>query len=201
MIKIVRTLAVLIITLFSFMSVAVAQWRIAPVIGDSHTQHTINPGNIQNHIIPALFVSPPQNFPSRRSSQIATSKIKQLSKPTLRKVSSDPGDLKDLLGRWNLKWQGARHVYSGHIEITKYRGESKYSATIYLKWGKNERMNQEAVIHVKGKDISIVGYNPSRKGWNPDRFYVERNGDKMIGYSLDTKGQRGRLIEITRFKP
>ena len=89
----------------------------------------------------------------------------------------------------------------GHIEITKYRGESKYSATIYLKWGKNERMNQEAVIHVKGKDISIVGYNPSRKSWNPDRFYVERNGDKMVGYSLDTKGQRGRLIEITRFKP
>jgi hypothetical protein len=36
------------------------------------------------------------------------------------------------------------------------------------------------------------------KPWNPDHFYVVRDGNRMEGYSLDAAGARGRSIVFNK---
>jgi hypothetical protein len=60
------------------------------------------------------------------------------------------------------------------------------------------KISEDATITVTGKEVRIECSNPSAERWNPDRFYVVRNENRMEGYSLDTAGQRGNKIVFSR---
>jgi hypothetical protein len=59
-------------------------------------------------------------------------------------------------------------------------------------------VTQEARIVVNGSQVDIECCNPSRRPYNPDRFFVTWRGSTMQGYSVDTAGQRGSQITFTR---
>jgi hypothetical protein len=107
-------------------------------------------------------------------------------------------------GDWNLYWVGASDTYSGTIQIQRGSNDNVYEGTVTLKPSKGGTVTEDATITVSHSDVSIECSNPrvvDKPGtttWYPDRFYLKRAGDSMAGYSLDTNGQRGPRVTLTR---
>ncbi len=103
-----------------------------------------------------------------------------------------------LVGTWSLVWEGARDNYTGTLTVATKVNDTVYKAKLKLLKSNGDSITEDASITVSGKEIRIECSNPSVKSWNPDRFYVVRDGNRMEGYSLDTAGQRGRKIVLNK---
>jgi hypothetical protein len=103
-----------------------------------------------------------------------------------------------IIGSWGLVWEGARDNYTGTLRVTTGKTEKVFDAKLNLLKSDGSKIAEDAKITVTGDEVRIECVNPSQKGWNPDRFYVVRNGDRMEGYSLDTAGQRGQKIVFNK---
>ena len=109
-----------------------------------------------------------------------------------------------IIGEWSLSWVGASDTYSGTIQIQRESNDNVYEGTVTLKPSRGGTVTEDATITVTHSDVSIECSNPrvvDKPGtttWYPDRFYLKRTGDNMSGYSLDTNGQRGPRITLTR---
>lgn len=103
-----------------------------------------------------------------------------------------------IIGSWNLVWEGARDNYTGTMRVKAGSKDKVFDGKLNLMKSDGTKITEDAAITVTGNEVRIECSNPSVKGWNPDRFYVVRDGERMEGYSLDTAGQRGRKIVFKR---
>jgi hypothetical protein len=103
-----------------------------------------------------------------------------------------------VLGTWALVWEGAKDNYTGTLRVTPGKNEKLFDGKLNLIKSDGTKITEDATLTVTGDEVRIECSNPSQKGWNPDRFYVERKGDRLEGYSLDTAGQRGRKIVFNK---
>ncbi len=103
-----------------------------------------------------------------------------------------------IIGTWNLVWEGARDNYTGTMNVTKKINDKLFMAKLNLVRSGGATVTEDASITVSGNEVRIECSNPSVKPYNPDRFYVVRDGNRMEGYSLDTGGQRGRKIVFSK---
>lgn len=115
----------------------------------------------------------------------------------------DPQEARELVGGWSINWQGARDKYAGRIDISHGATPSELSARVTLLPQSGGTVLQDARITMSGTEIRIECANPRVTGragssWNPDSFYVTRTGREMRGYSVDSAGQRGTLIILTK---
>ena len=104
----------------------------------------------------------------------------------------------NIVGSWSLNWRGAQDTYAGKLDVLRSLGPNRYYGKLTLLPGKGGVVTEEARITVNGSQVDIECYNPSRRGWNPDRFYLTLSGTVMEGFSIDTAGQRGSQITFTR---
>jgi hypothetical protein len=104
----------------------------------------------------------------------------------------------DIVGNWSLSWQGARDTYAGRLDVLRRIGPNRYYGKVTLLPSRGQMVTQEARIVVNGSQVDIECCNPSRRPYNPDRFFVTWRGSTMQGYSVDTAGQRGSQITFTR---
>jgi hypothetical protein len=104
----------------------------------------------------------------------------------------------DIMGNWSLTWQGARDTYAGRLDVLRRTGPNRYYGKVTLLPSRGQMVTQEARIFVNGSQVDIECYNPSRRPYNPDRFFVTWRGNIMQGYSVDMAGQRGSQITFTR---
>lgn len=113
-------------------------------------------------------------------------------------------DLAGLIGTWALQWEGARDKYTGTLEVTQQAGDNLYVGLLRLNPSKGGMVQEDARISSTGVEIRIECSNPKVSGrsdltsWNPDRFFVVRDGNRMEGYSLDSAGQRGPKISFKK---
>ncbi|MGO9772189.1 MAG: hypothetical protein ACLPSW_22100 [Roseiarcus sp.] len=103
-----------------------------------------------------------------------------------------------LLGTWTLVWQGAQDNYTGTLTVTSKMSNTLFVGRLNLVKSNGAVVSEDASLAVAGQEVRILCSNPSVTPWNPDRFYVVRNGVRMTGYSLDTAGQRGPAIVFTK---
>ena len=109
-----------------------------------------------------------------------------------------------IVGEWSLNWVGASDTYSGTLQVQRKSNGNVYEGTVTLKPSKGGTVTEDATITVNHSDVSIECSNPrvvDKPGtttWYPDRFYLVRAGGNMGGYSLDTNGQRGPRVTLTR---
>jgi len=103
-----------------------------------------------------------------------------------------------LIGQWSLVWEGARDNYTGTLDVTSKINDRVFSGKLHLIKSNGDRITEDASITVAASEVRIECSNPSVQKWDPDRFYLTRTGDRMEGYSLDTGGQRGRKIVLTK---
>ena len=103
-----------------------------------------------------------------------------------------------IVGTWGLVWEGAKDNYTGTLRVTAGKNEKLFDGKLNLIKSDGTKVSEDAKITVSGDEVRIECLNPSVKTWNPDRFYVERKGDRMEGYSLDTAGARGRKIVFNK---
>jgi len=103
-----------------------------------------------------------------------------------------------VLGTWSLVWEGAKDNYTGTLRVTPGKNEKLFDGKLNLIRSDGSKINEDATLTVTGNEVRIECSNPSVKGWNPDRFYVEHKGDHLEGYSLDTAGQRGKRIVFNK---
>ena len=103
-----------------------------------------------------------------------------------------------LIGSWSVNWQGARDQYAGRLEVLRRTGPNRFYGRVTLLPSRGHMFSQEARIFVNGSQVDIECYNPSRRAYDPDRFFVTIRGNVMTGYSIDTAGQRGSRITFTR---
>jgi hypothetical protein len=104
----------------------------------------------------------------------------------------------NIIGNWSLNWQGAQDSYAGRLDVLHSTGPNRYYGKVTLLPSKGGVVTQEARILVNGSQIEIECFNPSRRPYNPDRFFVTLSGNFMDGFSIDTAGQRGSRITFTR---
>lgn len=103
-----------------------------------------------------------------------------------------------IAGTWYLDWQGARDHYTGTLRIANRIDAHLYQGTLRLLKSNGTVVTEDANITVNGNEVRVECSRPSVKPWNPDRFYLTIDGDRLEGYSLDTAGQRGSKIAFTR---
>jgi len=103
-----------------------------------------------------------------------------------------------VLGTWSLAWEGARDNYTGTMRVKPGKNEKLFEGKLNLIKSDGTKLSEDATLTVTGDEVRIECLNPSVKGWNPDRFYVVRKGDRLEGYSLDTAGQRGQKIVFNK---
>ncbi len=102
-----------------------------------------------------------------------------------------------IMGLWTLEWKG-RRTYSGTLLVDRSLGNGRFHGFINVRWSGGNFVGQEADIRVKGGDVKIRGYDPTRKRWNADTFYVKWKDGRLVGYSVDAVGQRGKRIVFSR---
>jgi hypothetical protein len=102
-----------------------------------------------------------------------------------------------LIGTWALAWEGARDNYTGTLRIATKVSDRLFKGKLHLVKSNGQQIDEDASITVDGKDVRIECSQPSVKPWVPDRFYVVRDDNRMVGYSLDASGQRGKQIVFT----
>ncbi|HEV3415849.1 MAG TPA: hypothetical protein VG056_03530 [Pirellulales bacterium] len=103
-----------------------------------------------------------------------------------------------IMGTWALVWEGARDNYTGTLQVTTKVNDKLFKARLNLLKSNGAAITEAASITVSGDEVRIECSDPSVKNWNPDRFYVVRNGNRMEGYSLDSAGQRGQKIVFNK---
>lgn len=103
-----------------------------------------------------------------------------------------------VLGTWSLVWEGAKDNYTGTMRVTSGKSEKLFDGKLNLIKSDGSKITEDATLTVTGNEVRIECANPSVKGWNPDRFYVEHKGGRLEGYSLDTAGQRGKRIVFNK---
>lgn len=110
-----------------------------------------------------------------------------------------------LTGKWDIVWKGARDTYTGTLEITRKADANLYLGKVTLSPSNGGTVIQDARITTSSGELHIECSNPrepsgARRNYNPDRFFVTLSGNRMEGYSLDTAGQRGPKIVLTKAK-
>jgi hypothetical protein len=103
-----------------------------------------------------------------------------------------------IVGTWELVWEGAKDNYTGTLRVVAGKNQTVFDGRLNLERSDHSKVSEDAKITVTGDEVRIECLNPSVKTWNPDRFYVERKGDRLEGYSLDTGGQRGKKIVFSK---
>ncbi|MSO99909.1 MAG: hypothetical protein EXR07_02485 [Acetobacteraceae bacterium] len=107
-----------------------------------------------------------------------------------------------LTGIWALSWRGARDTYEGTLEIHAATTPNVYAGRLLLRASRGGIVNEDASIVVTGNQVRIECSNPTFQGfesWSPDRFYLTRKGpNRMVGYSLDAMGNRGKTAVFER---
>lgn len=112
--------------------------------------------------------------------------------------------MRTIIGEWSLYWVGASDTYSGTLQIQRASNDNVYEGTVTLKPSRGGTVTEDATITVSHGGVGVECSNPrfvdmpGTTTWYPDRFYLKRVGDSMSGYSLDTNGQRGPRITLTR---
>lgn len=114
-----------------------------------------------------------------------------------------PQEISALVGGWSINWQGARDKYAGRVDISNGRNAAELVGKVTLLPQSGGTVVQEARITTTGLEIRIECHSPKVIGrtnstWNPDRFYVTLSGNEMRGHSVDSAGQRGTLIILTK---
>lgn len=103
-----------------------------------------------------------------------------------------------LIGKWEFSWNGALDSYTGYITIESKIGGDEYTGTVYSRGSQSSPLYQDARITISGSNVSIKCSNPTRREYEPDNFYLTKNGNYMKGYSVDNIGQRGRSIVFSK---
>lgn len=111
----------------------------------------------------------------------------------------------ELIGNWQIAWKGARDTYTGVLEIVRKQDGNLYFGKVTLTASKGGTVIQDVRVTTANAEIHIECSNPrepsgAKRNYNPDRFFVTLSGNRMEGYSLDTAGQRGPKIVLTRTK-
>ena len=108
-----------------------------------------------------------------------------------------------LIGEWSLRWEGSQDNYTGTLTVVRRAGDNLYMGTLVLRPGKGGVVTQDVRVSSSGSELRIEGSNPrvtgrSSSSWDPDRFFVVKEGTRMEGYSLDAAGRRGPRIVFTK---
>lgn len=104
-----------------------------------------------------------------------------------------------VIGNWELEWKGAMDSYTGKLSIERQIAASHFEGKLFLKKKSDgARIEQKADIVITGDQATIICSNPTRKKYNPDRFYLTYDGKTMTGTSKDTRGAVGQSIVLTK---
>ncbi len=91
------------------------------------------------------------------------------------------------------------------LEIVRKQNDNLYFGKVTLTASNGGTVIQDVRVTTVNAEIHIECSNPrepsgAKRNYNPDRFFVTLSGNRMEGYSLDTAGQRGPKIVLTRTK-
>lgn len=103
-----------------------------------------------------------------------------------------------LMGRWSFEWDGASGTYTGTMMVDRSLGGDAYHGLVTVRRANGTTLTEEATITVRDGSLTVKCYNASESGWSPDNFFLAVDGARLVGYSLDNAGNRGKRIVLWR---